>query len=324
MATVLTVTLGPSVDTWTTTERLVPQAKLRCTAPVHHPGGGGINVARVLHRLGTDVLALHVASGPTGSALASLLAQEHLPVLAVAGSGETRRAWTVAESSTGKEYRFVPPGPALPASAIAAVTGHLADMRPAPSMVVLSGSLPAGCDTGLYARLAAVARDRGCRVALDASGPALAEALACGVDLVKSSLQELRELVQAPLATMQDCVAACRSLLARGSASTVALTLGGQGAVLVTRDMALHAPAVDVAVAGTVGAGDSFLAGLVHEMLRGRAMDEALRTAAACAAATVLHTGTSLCDVGDVERLRPRVRVVSVQEGRGPGFRPRG
>lgn len=312
MAAVLTITLGPSVDTWTTTPRLVPEAKLRCTTPLHHPGGGGINVARVLHRLGTDVVALHVASGPTGAALAALLDLEQLPVLVVAGAGDTRRAWTVAETDTGREYRFVPPAPALPWSAIAAITGHLATVHPPPRYVVLSGSLPTDCDADFHARLARSARSRGCLVALDGSGPPLAAALESGVDVVKPSLQELRELTGAPLGTLQERVAACRSLVTRGSAGMVALTLGDRGAVLVTSEVALHAPAVQVRAAGTVGAGDSFLAGLVHEMANGRGMHEALRTATAAAAATVLRQGTSLCDAGDVERLRPQVQVQSL------------
>lgn len=310
MAAVLTITLSPSVDTWTSTERLIPQAKLRCTMPLLHPGGGGINVARVLHRLGTDVLALHVASGPTGIALAGLLEEEHLPVLEVPGAGDTRRAWTVAETDTGGEYRFVPPGPALPPTVIEAIAKHLATLQPAPAMVVLSGSLPFGSDADLYADLARSTRRRGCKVALDASGKALARALDAGVDVVKPSLQELRDITGAALATTHERVAACRSLLARGCASVVALTLGNQGAVLVTQEVALHALAPEVRVAGTVGAGDSFLAGLVHEMGRGRAMDEALRTAAAAATATVMRTGTSLCDAPDVERLRSLIRVV--------------
>ncbi|WP_427914970.1 1-phosphofructokinase family hexose kinase [Ramlibacter sp. MMS24-I3-19] len=312
MAAVLTITLGPSVDTWTTTPRLVPEAKLRCTPPLHQPGGGGINVARVLHRLGTDVLALHVASGPTGTALAALLDHEQLPVLAVAGAGDTRRAWAVAETDTGREYRFVPPAPALPPSAIEAITAHVATVQPAPRYVVLSGSLPTDCETDFHARLAHSARSRGCIVALDGSGPALAAALESGVDVVKPSLHEMRELTGAQLDTLQERVAACRSLVASGRAGMVALTLGSQGAVLVTNEVALHAPALQVRAAGTVGAGDSFLAGLVHEMANGRGMHEALRTATAAGAATVLHNGTSLCDAGDVERLRPQVQVQSL------------
>lgn len=314
MAAVLTVTLNPSVDAWTTTERLVPQAKLRCSEPLQHPGGGGINVARVLHRLGTDVLALHVAAGPTGAALAALLAAEHLPVLPVDGAGDTRRAWTVVETSTRREYRFVPPGPVLPAAAARTVMAHITKLDPAPAVVVLSGSLPAGCDDDFYARLARCAQARGSAVALDASGPVLERALAAGVHLVKPSLHELRELTGEALGSLPEQVAACRSLLARGSAAMVALTLGADGALLVAGDVALHAPALQVQVAGTVGAGDSFLAGLVHEMVRGRGLHDALRTAAAAAAATVSHTGTSLCDAADVDRLRPLVQVVALQE----------
>lgn len=311
MAGLLTVTLNPSVDAWTTTERLVPQAKLRCSEPLQHPGGGGINVARVLHRLGSDVLALHVAAGPTGAALAALLAEEQLPVLPVAGSGDTRRAWTVLESCSGREYRFVPPGPRLAPAALAAVEDHLARLAPAPAVMVLSGSLPAGCDDDLYARLARCAQSRGSAVAVDASGPVLARSLEAGVDLVKPSLQELRELTGAPLVSVAEQVAACRALVDGGQAATVALTLGADGALLVTREVALHASAVRVPLVSTVGAGDSFLAGLLHETVRGRGPHEALRTAAAAAAATVSRAGTSLCEAAQVERLRAQVTVAS-------------
>ncbi len=48
MVRIYTLTLAPSLDSATLTPQIYPEGKLRCSAPVFEPGGGGINVARAL------------------------------------------------------------------------------------------------------------------------------------------------------------------------------------------------------------------------------------------------------------------------------------
>ncbi|MEI5998045.1 1-phosphofructokinase family hexose kinase [Paraburkholderia bengalensis] len=305
MTDILTVTLNPAIDLSTSVDRIVDTHKLRCEAAQRDPGGGGINVARVLHRLGSECVALFVAGGATGRIFSGLLNGETLRTHCVDIEGETRENFSVMETSTRREYRFVLPGPTLaPAEwseCLRSVSANLGSAR----FLVLSGSLPPGAPPDAYAQLirVAVAARPNIRVAVDASGLTLAAALDCGlVDIVKPSLSELRELTTLPLNDVEDQIDAARMLIAERKARMVALTLAEKGAVLVTRDETWFMPALKTEVRSAIGAGDSFLAGLIWALDHGAVASEALAYATAAAAATMKQTGTRLCDARDVAR----------------------
>ena len=173
----LTLTPNPAVDLSTSVDEIVESHKLRCAAPDVHPGGGGVNVARVLHRLGADVLALHTAGGPSGERLARLLAQEQVPARALPIAGETRESFTVRETSSGREFRFVLPGPAVTEPEWQSWLEAVRALPHMPAYVVASGGLPPGTPDDFYARLARLVRERGSRLVIDSAGPPLAAAL---------------------------------------------------------------------------------------------------------------------------------------------------
>jgi 6-phosphofructokinase 2 len=301
MPRILTITLNPALDAFTSAPRVEPVHKLRCGAPQFHPGGGGINVARVIHRLGGDVLALFPVGGLTGQRLCGLLDAEGVPTRCLPIAGETRESFTVHETSSGKDWRFVLPGPAVAEAEWQRCREAIAAEAAGAAYVVASGSLPPGVPGDAYAQLARETRSRGARFVLDTSGPALAAALAEGVHLVKPSLRELGEWLNRPLDSDEAQLAACRELIATGRAEQVALSLGERGALLVTQEGAWRAP--DVAVESTIGAGDSFLAGLLWSQSRGDAPQDALPWAMAAAAAALLSAGTALSQAADVKRL---------------------
>ena len=143
---------------------------------------------------------------------------------------------------------------------------------------------------------------------IDTSGPALAAALDEGVSIIKPNLVELKEFVAASLETDEDRIAACRKLTADGRAEIVALTLGDQGALLVTAERAWRALPLRIEAVSTVGAGDSFVGGLVAALAGGKPLDEAFRVAVAAASAAVMMPGTGLCQPEDVKRLLSEVR----------------
>ncbi|KVL44128.1 1-phosphofructokinase family hexose kinase [Burkholderia territorii] len=302
MTDIVTVTLNPAVDVATSVEHIVDTHKLRCARPRRDPGGGGINVARTIHRLGGDCVALYLAGGPTGDVLTLLLEAERLPAVRIPIAGETRENVCVTETATGREYRFLMPGPLVTEAEWRDCAARIEALHPPPRYLVLSGSLPPGAPDDLYATLARAARARGSRVIVDAAGRALQAALEAGVHLVKPSLGELSALAGEPLDDTSACRKACE-LVARGQADIVALTLGARGAWVVTRDGALRLPGRPAAVCSTVGAGDSFVGGMVWALARGVPFDEACRYALAASAASVEHPGTALCTRDDVERI---------------------
>jgi 6-phosphofructokinase 2 len=151
------------------------------------------------------------------------------------------------------------------------------------------------------------AKAAGAKVVVDTSGPALAAALEEGVFLVKPNLRELQELMGSPLDEREQQLAAARSLIDRGAAEVVALTLGHLGGLLVTRREAFYAPALPVAPVSAVGAGDSFLGAMLWGLDAGHELAEAFRYGMAAGSAALLTSGTGLCGADDVWRLYPQV-----------------
>jgi 6-phosphofructokinase 2 len=203
--------------------------KLRCTDTLRDPGGGAINVARVLKRLGADCRALYPAGGVLGQLLRALLDAEGVAGIAFDIAAETRESFTVLERASGREFRFVLPGPELSKKEWQACLDRVAALAEPPAYLVASGSLPPGVPDDLYARLARIARERGSRMVLDASGRALAAALEEGVYLVKPNLRELRELTGQALEAEDEWSSAASPLVTSGKAQVVALSLGHRG-----------------------------------------------------------------------------------------------
>lgn len=315
MQPILTLTVNPALDISTSTELVTSGHKLRCSASRVDPGGGGVNVARVVQRLGGRTLAIYTAGGPTGEAYRRLIEAERIPTLVVPISGSTREDFTVDETATGNQFRFVLEGPELREAEWRACLALLEESIPVGGYVVASGSLPPGVPDDFYARVARVARRHHARCIVDASGPSLAEALAEGVFLVKPSRRELGLQLGLTLESDESQLEAASALVEDGSAELVALTLGGEGAVLASKAGTLRLTVPPVQVRSTVGAGDSFLAAFVLRLAQGRSLEAAFRAAVAAGTATVTTTATELCHRADVERLEAQLEALA-PEGR--------
>lgn len=300
---ITTLTINPALDVSTSTPTVMAEHKMRCGPSRLDPGGGGVNVSRVIARLGGQSTAIYAVGGPTGQAYRQLLEAEGIVGRAVPIAGSTRENITVDETETGKQFRFVLQGPEVTEPEWQAALAATLSTARFGGYVVPSGSLPPGVPDDFYARVTRAAHESGARVVVDASGEALAAALDEGVYLIKPSGRELGELVGSTLSTVAEKTAAATELVARGRVEVVALTLGGDGAVLVTRDGAQHLAPPPIEVHSTVGAGDSFLAGLVLRLAEGRSLEVAFRAGVACGAATAMTAATELCHADDVRRL---------------------
>ena len=312
---VICLTMNPSVDVFTHTDHVIPADKLRCAAAQREPGGGGLNVARVIQRLGGPCLAVYPAGGASGAWLDAHLTQAGLPLRRLPIEGDTRESFTVLAQDTGLEYRFVLPGPVLRESEWRACLDAIDPLVSPGALLVASGSLPPGVPSDFYAQLSERARCRGARMVLDSSGAALREGLRAGVFLLKPNLLELSELLGQALLAEDQWLPAARSLIEEGRTDIVALSLGERGALLVTAQQAWRAPALPITPCSTVGAGDSFVGAMVWALQQGRALPEAFRWAMAAGSATLMAPGTGLCRLEDVTRLQAQVRVQELQPG---------
>jgi 6-phosphofructokinase 2 len=303
MGDIVALAMNPSIDVSTSVKRVVPIHKLRCSAIRRDPGGGGINVARVLRRFGVDVDAVYPIGGAMGQLLRRLVDAEGIRSQVIQIVEETRESFTVLEETTGQQFRFVLPGPRMTKWECRSCVDAVASLEQRPDLIVASGSLPPGIPEDFYGHIARLAKEWGARCVLDTSGPALKAALAEGVYLVKPNLRELSELVGAELSDQDSWVEACRALVGKGNAEIVALTLGDQGALLVTRDRAWRAHAIPIKPVSAVGAGDSFVGVMVWGLAAGHDLQTAFRYGVAAGTAALLSPGTELCRREDVERL---------------------
>lgn len=290
---VRTLTLNPSIDVSSDADRVEPERKVRTCNERIDPGGGGINVARVLHRFGTNVEAVYLAGGATGPAFDGLLERSGLARRCVPITDDTRTSLTIHERLTGREYRFVPEGPSIAPAELDTCRAAIAAAEC--DYFVASGSLPPGVPDDFYATVGALVGEQGARFILDTSGAELAAALAAGgIFLLKASKEEL---------VPDEAIEIVRS----GEAEHVALTCGRGGALLINAQGIFALPSLATDPVSTVGAGDSFLAGMTQGLATGLAPVEAFRIAVACGAAATLSAGTDLAYPEDVERLLPSV-----------------
>jgi 6-phosphofructokinase 2 len=304
---IVTLTVNPCVDESASVDRVIPDRKLRCGFPRHEPGGGGINVARAIRRLGGDALAIYPAGGATGASLERLLAAEGIRQSRLSIDSWTRQNLNVLEESTGHQFRFVFPGPTLADPEWEACLARVDALEPFPRLVVASGSLPPGVPADFYGRLASLVRRRGARLLLDASGEGLRAALDTGVFLVKPSLHEFQCLTGLRGAEESHLILECSRLVGEGRCEAIVLSLGRAGALMVTARERERWVAPTVPVRSTVGAGDSMLAGIAWKLDGGASIREAVRFGVAASAASVMNPGTELCLREDVERILPLV-----------------
>ncbi|QYH34768.1 1-phosphofructokinase family hexose kinase [Salinibacterium sp. M195] len=300
---IVTLTINPALDISTSTPRVIRDHKLRCGASRIDPGGGGVNVARTIRNLGGDALAIYAAGGLTGATYRQLLEAEGVPSLAVPIAGTTRESFTVDETESSEQFRFVLQGPEFSEAEWRACLATLEEAIVPGGYVVASGSLPPGVPTDFYAQVARLAHKHDARSIVDTSGEALAAALAEGVYLVKPSLRELSELVGRALTSEQDEVDAAAELVARGSAQLVGLTLGEAGAVLASGSGVIRLPVPKVQVQSVVGAGDAFLGAFVWRLSQGLDPELAFRSAVAAGSATAAKPATEMCAIAEVEAL---------------------
>ncbi len=302
---ILTVTLNPALDLSARVATMSAGPKLRLSAPRYEPGGGGVNVARAIQRLGGAPTAWVAHGGANGTQHRALLEAQGVEVQSFAGPGETRQNWAITDDS-GAQYRLQLPGAEWDArvaeDALDDILTHARDL------VVLSGSQPPGLCAGFPQRL--IAKLGQGRVIIDTSGAALDQLAhhpqpGARPFLLRLDQAEAEALAGHALDTAPDTATFAQALIARGVAEMVCLARGADGSVLAGPDGTYHSRPPQVAVASKVGAGDSFTGAFTLAIAQGEPPEQALRHGTAAAAAAVMTEGTELCRAADVEKLLP-------------------
>ncbi|ALB62521.1 6-phosphofructokinase class II [Cronobacter condimenti 1330] len=303
MVRIYTLTLAPSLDSATITPQIYPEGKLRCSAPVFEPGGGGINVARAIVHLGGNATALFPAGGATGEHLVSLLHDEQVTVETISARDWTRQNLHVHVESSGEQYRFVMPGATLTDDEFRKLEEKVLAIEPG-AILVISGSLPPGVGVEKLQQLIKAARQQGLRLIIDSSGEALAAALEIGdIELVKPNQKELAALVKRDLTAPDDVRQAAMELVQKGKARRVVVSLGPQGALGVDGTDCVQVVPPPMKSQSTVGAGDSMVGAMTLRLAQDASLTDMVRYGVAAGSAATINQGTRLCSQENTDRI---------------------
>ena len=302
---ILTVTPNPALDYTLRVDAFEVGRRARYRDARLEPAGKGINVSRMIRRLGEPTLALGFSAGATGGILGQELDREGVPHELIPVPGLTRINVTLLTGPEGSATHLHGPGDPVGAAQVRGLLDQVAKHLSGAGMLVISGSLPPGMTPQEIADIVRLARQAGVRSMVDAEGELLGAALGARVDLVKPNVLEAGEFLGRSLGGVPDAAEAALELLRRG-AQTAVITLRGDGAVGAELGRVWQALPPREPVVRAVGAGDSFAAGLAVGLTQGKSFPEALRLAAAAGAATAIHSGTGLGTPEEVRGLLAR------------------
>ncbi len=312
MSKIITITFSPCIDKSTSVPVLIPEKKMVCSSPKLEPGGGGINVARAIKKLGGEAIALFPSGGYTGKHFNHLLAQEGIISVIIETANETRENIIVVDESSNNQYRFGMPGTTLTAPEWKKCLVALEEISDV-GFIIASGSLPPGVPHDIYAQLAKIAKNKAAKFIVDTSGQALKEALEEGVYLLKPNLGELSFLANKESLQDDEVKQIALEFITKGNCEVMVVSMGPAGAMLVTKEFTeiIKPPAVERK--STVGAGDSMVAGIVYYLSLGKAIKEAAMYGVACGTAATMNSGTELCKKDDVEYLFTKLKLDSIE-----------
>ncbi|PWA04541.1 1-phosphofructokinase family hexose kinase [Flavobacterium psychrotolerans] len=298
---IVTITVNPALDKSTHFRGLVPEQKIRCDEPRFDAGGGGINVSKAISRLGGTSLAVFTSGGPIGKMLEELVTKESIVYKAIEIQTWTRESFVAVDDNTNSQYRFGFTGGVISAEESAKVLETVTNLRP--KFIVASGSLNEGLPVDFYQKIAEIAKKSNAKLIVDTSGEALKKALEIGVYMIKPNVGELAKLIGVERLELEEVNEAAKQIITKGGAEIVVVSLGPQGAVLVTKDNYEFVPAPNVAKKSTVGAGDSMVGGMVWALSQNKSLKEVIRWGVACGSAATMNEGTQLFKLEDAKRL---------------------
>lgn len=304
---IYTVTLNPALDKTVQIPNMTVDAVNRIAEMRTDPGGKGINVSKVIQKLGGKSTVIALLGGSTGHKIADALEEMGLKCRMTFIPGETRTNLKVVDPVLHTNTDINEPGIEVTGEILSGMLSELVAMLKPGDIVAISGSLPKGSPRDTYYRWVCECKKAGAKVFLDVDGALLAEGLKAVPYLVKPNNDELSRLVARPLETAEELTAAAKELLDMGVAKVV-VSRGSQGALYITKETVIQAEGLKVPVGSTVGAGDSVVAALAVAEERGLSLEETVCLSTATGAANVMCSGSQAAEFEVIESLIGKIQ----------------
>ena len=303
---IITVTLNPAVDKTIIVRDILFGNLNRVCSVSRYPGGKGNNVARIVCQMGGRCLAMGFLPGNSGKVIEDLMIKDGIPCDFLYTGGETRTNTKLIDEQTRICTEFNEPGPEATEQDLRKLEDKLRLNVHKGDIVVFSGSVPVGLPDDTYRRLIMLSQNSGAETILDADGVFLREGVKAAPTAVKPNLPEFLRLFGLENDS-PDKIASGESALLQEGIRYILVSLGPEGAQLISEKGRLFSPAMDVPVVSTVGAGDAMAAALALSLERGEDDVDILRRACAYAAATVMSEHFERVGSEAVSQLLPQV-----------------
>lgn len=311
MNKIVTITLNPAIDKSAAVAEMIPEKKLTCTHDKYEPGGGGINVARAIKKLGGNSLALYLSGGHNGKFLSDLIVKENISILNINTRHETRENFILFDEKKSLQYRFGFPGPTIFESEWKLLLQKLSSLNDI-DFIVASGSVPNGIPDDIFCSIAKIANERKAKFILDTSGMPLVNSLTEKIFLIKPNLSELASIAGTSDIKTENIYKICASIIKNKNIEVIVVSLGAEGAMTITKNEAFTLTPPKTTVLSTVGAGDSMVGGIVWKLTNGSTLQEAIQYGVACGTAATMHPGTELCNKETADHIFEKINVQSL------------
>jgi 6-phosphofructokinase 2 len=304
---VVTLTINPALDKSAKVSEMTPFDKLECFDITYHPGGGGVNISRVLHRLKMESKCLFPYGGKTGEHLIELLEEQHVHVKATEISNLTRENFAVFNNETQLQYRFGMPTSAFDEKELQGLELLINKQVAAHDIFVISGSLPKGLPVNYYSKIIQNLTAKNVKVIVDTSGPVFNEVLKNELYLIKPNQKELARLAGKESMTLNEQETFAMQMIQKKRAKYIVVSLGKDGAFIAHENGVEHISAPVISVKSTIGAGDSMVAGLIYAITKNESPKNMLRWGVACGVAATLSEGSDLAHKENIDKILQQV-----------------
>lgn len=308
---IITLTLNPAVDKTIYLDDFTKGTVNRVQEVRKDAGGKGINVSKVVAKLGGQTTALGFLGGAPGEFISTTISNFNIKQDFVHLEDETRTNMKIVDKFNCEETEINEPGAEVNAQQLEELEDKVIKTATAEDSVVLTGSLPPGVADDIYADLINKLQAKDIKAFLDASGTALEEGVKASPYLIKPNISELETLVGQELLTVEDMIAAAEKLQEQGI-EIVVVSRGGEGSLIVSKEGNFKVTPPDVEPNSTIGAGDTLVGALALKLEAGVSLKEALEYATAASANSVTKAGTQLCKANEVEELLEEVEITEL------------
>ena len=305
---ILTVTLNVSVDkAYKIKGAVCPGTVSRVDECRNTAGGKGLNVARIADLCGEDVLAAGFAGGFNGDYVKAMLCEDGIQSRFTKVKGESRSCINIL-AGDGTSTEFLEPGEPVRPEDVQNFLDQFDEIIRESNVVTISGSIPRGVPSDIYGSLITKIKGAGKQVILDTSGKLLEEGVKSRPTMIKPNDDEIEALLGVPVTNREEIIEGAGKLQKMGI-EIVVVSLGSDGALMVTEDGVLQGKPPKIEVVNTVGCGDSMTAAFAVGLSRGYSIEETLRYAVAVSAANAMTMQTGNFRQKDMERILPEVEI---------------